>query len=577
MLIENPKPLEQITSRIHTWQEVLSQFFQECEEYANFYRLVEGSKTTPNSFTKTRIGETTRATEALTTSIYRMMTSNEPPYEAVSLNGMQTSEQLAATMILLRWQDYQIKYKRRLLRSIRSGVLFGTTIVETPWATEFKNGRLLWESLNYVPRSLLQCAFEPNVFAIEESPWFAFLDYFHEDQLLDFAQYDPKNWDPIQIQKAIEASKDKNQISSRLEERRRRAGYRDLPMYEVCTYYGRLRDLPRTDQRLWKIKVINQSVPVYAGPNPSPTGRIPVKVARYVDFELEPLGYGVGRLGRLAQRVLDDNRNQYMDIARMGLMNMWIKDRLAGVKNSELKIKPLGIIEADSIDGLKPYVPDLNLVTMGLKMEEVYRAEHQGNTGATPNLQAQVTDASATESSIAQNEAIRRVSVIAEDMADSLIRDFQMEKHEYNKDWLQSDLMLAVSGMPKPLPVNRRTIARDVELFVRITTDKDFRPKRTEHLMQVFQTLSSVRSIPNINVDILPVLKELVRALDVNPGEVVKSAPVPNAVLALQMAMKNAQGAAQELGPEAAARLDEGGAPGMSVADTPVGGVALTP
>src|ERR1051325_11851893 len=119
-----------------------------------------------------------------------------------------------------------------------------------------------------------------------------------------------------------------------------KSGYKQTPPFEVATYYGRIKDLPRSDGKLWKVVVVNETQIVYAGPNPDPDNELPMQVATYLSFELEPLGYGVGRLGRIAQRHLDENRRRYMDIARMGLMNMWLRDRMSGFHKTGFKIWP---------------------------------------------------------------------------------------------------------------------------------------------------------------------------------------------------------------------------------------------
>jgi hypothetical protein len=580
LLISNSKAIEQITAGVSSWQTDLSVFFDEFEEYASNYRLIEPARNfVPTSRTKTRVGETIRATEALTTSIFRMMTAQDPSYDLVSLDFAQSSGDLFNAHLQLRHQDVVLKWKRRLLRSIRSGVLFGTTIVETPWVQQFRFGQLAFEGLGFIPRSLLQCPFEPNVFSIDESPWQAYLDYYTEGQLLDMAEKDPGNWNPDQIRKAIEESKNRQNFSTKLEERRRKAGYKDLPLYEVITYYGRLRDIPREDGRLWMIRVINESVVVTGRGNPAPTGNIPRIVARYTDFETEPYGYGVGRLGRLAQRHMDANRERYMNQITMSLFNMWLKNRLAGIRNIDLKIKPNGIIEADDISeaGLRSWAPDLNSVNFGMKLEEVLKAEHQGNTGATPGLQAQVTDASATESAIAQNEAVRRVSVIAEDMADSLVRDYQQEKQEYNAAWLQTDQYLSLPGMAAPARVNRLNMAQKAGVFVRIVTDKDFRPKRQEYLSTAIQMATSIRNQLPANVDILPIFEEWARGLDIDPRRIVQpTASLPPQTIAerLKTQMMKSQGAAQQLGAEANTGLDNAGVPGANLVDPAIAATA---
>lgn len=579
-MIESEKAVEDVVTRVQGWQEVMSPFFTEFEEYASAYRLLDsGEGQRSNSYTKTRVGETIRSTEALTTSIFRMMTSADPCYDLVSMNGSQTPEQVYAAWLMLRYQDQMMKWKRNLLRSTRGLCLFGTQIIEKPWIQKKRNGQLMWEGLGFVPRSLLQCAFDPYVLNIQESPWIAFLDYKSKDQLLDLADTDPDHWNPQQIELAVDSTANSSSASTQLETRRRRAGYREAPPFEVITYYGRLRDHKREDGKAWCLRLVNEKTVISAYGNPSPIGELPFGVGTYLQFELEPYGYGVGRLGRMAQRHMDENRKRYMDIARMSLMNMWIKDRLSGVKNSDLKIKPLGIIEADDINLLKPFYPDLNAIDVGFKIEEISKNEFQGNSGASVGLQAQVTEASATEASIAQNEAIRRVSVIAEDVAEPFVRDYQMEKHEYNLEWLETDLYIAVSGMEKPQRVNRSTIAPMVNITAKVTTDKDFRPARVRNLLEAWKVLTSIRNRQNIQIDDLELAKEIFNGLDVNSRKVIRDPNdlAPGSVLNFLAANMNAaKQAAGELGPEIEG-MGGGGSPAQASIMTGAGPVLASP
>jgi hypothetical protein len=562
---ERVKAVPGIAAKVQGWQTALTDFFNEFGEYATAYRLMEttdGQKT--NLSTRTRVGETLRATETLTTSIFRMMTAADPPYDVLNRNLQQTEEQVYAVWLQLRYQDAVMKWKRRLLRATRGLCLFGTQFVEKPWISRIRNGQIVWEGLGFRPRSLLQCAFDPFVMEIEETPWIAFIDYLTKDQLEAMAEDDPANWDPGQVQQAIADQGGTPKNSTYLEARRTKAGYRETPPFEVITYYGRVKDLKREDGRLWQVRMVNEKHVVLARGNPSPTGDLPFGVATYMNFELEPLGIGVGRLNRIAQRHMDENRRRYMDIARMGLMNMWLRDRMSGINKADLKIRPLGVVDTDTMDGLKALFPDIRGAELGVKLEEILKAESQGNTGASPGLQATVTDASATEASIAQNEAIRRISVIAEDVAESFVRDYQISKHEYNMKWLETDLFLAVTGAEKPVRVNRMNMAPEVDIMARVTTDKDFRPKRIENLIKAYQIVTSIRNRPNALIDDTPIAKEIVSALDVNPRAVFRSPDniAPNTALNILMEAKQRAGLAQqELGPELPDDGGQGGAP----------------
>jgi hypothetical protein len=462
---------------------------------------------------------------------------------------------------------------------MRGLCLFGTQFVETPWRQRRRpDGALEYEGLAFVPRSLLQCAFDPNVFDIDETPWLVFIDYLTKDQLLDRADQDPENWDPEQIQRAVDdGGGDATARHSELLQRRRtRAGYQRLPDFEVLTAYGAHRDAKRADARKWCIRIVNEKFVVSAFPNPSPTGNLPFKVGKYMEFELEPYARGVGSLGRLSQRDMEDNRRLYKEIIRMSLMNMWLKDRMSGIKNQDLKISPLRIIETEDMNGLRALLPNVEGAGLGLKLEEIFKEEFRGNTGATAGLQAQVTDASATDASIAQNEAIRRISVIAENIGESFVRDYQLEKHIYNLNWLEQDIWAAVTTKDNPVRVNRNTIAAAIDIYARITTDKDFRPRRVQNLLLTLQLLNSIRNRPNVYVDDLPLYEELVAAQDINPGRVIKrdgDIPPNNLLNAIMQSRNIARNQAQEMGPAIEGAGSGGqftGSPG-NVMETPVG------
>jgi hypothetical protein len=578
----NQESIDLIKGRVEQWEQKVGNFLNEFEEYANYYRLIEAPrKSKGDGYTRTRVGETIRATEALATSIFRMLTAHEPNFELVNLNGAQNQEQMHASGILMRWQDYNIKYKRSLLRAIRSGCLMGTQIVEHPYTMRSWDGQIIYESLDFVPRSLIQCAFDPGVIFIEKSPWFAFFDYFTEDQLLDKAEQDPEHWDPIAIQKAIDQYKGQGGKNKAIDSRKTRAGYQTTDnVYEVCTYMGRIRGNKREDGRLWHVRLVNLDFPVAAFGNPHPLNEMPVSVASYIDFELEPYGYGVGRLGKKSQLHLDANRERYMDVITMSLFNMWIKHRLSGITNSSLKIRPLGIIDTDDMDGLRPHLPNLNAAQFGMKLEEMLKAEHQGVTGAVPGLQAISTDSSATEAAITQNEGMRRVAVTAEMMGEPFVRDFQKMKHQYNTEYLESDIWLAVSGMEAPVRVNRRRIARDIEVFARVTTDKDFRPKRVETIKEMFATLTSIRNVIPDQVDIIPILKELLLAVDINPQDVIKqmgSLQATSVQDMLKKGMDQAQARAQEFGDQPTSDIGADEVADTAIASTPAGPVRMSP
>ena len=582
LLRSSEKAKQQILAQVEDWQTTLAHFFEENEEYANSYRLIETSARDRNTFTKTRAGETLRSTEALTTSLYRMLTAQDPNYDLWSMSGEDDAKNLYASHIQLRYQDSVLKWKRKLLRSLRGLTLFGTQFVERPWVTVRKFGAIEFEGLDFVPRSLLQSAFDPHVLNPNDSTWSAFIDYVSDDWLRDRAEEDSEHWDGAEIEKAIGLRSDsESSYSKRLSERRQKAGYTDGPKNEVVTFYGRLRDFPREDKRIWCVRILNAEHIISGFGNPSPTGSLPMMSASYIEFENEPLGYGVGKLGRIAQKHLDFNRIRGIDAATWATYMMLLKSRMSGIRNTDIKFKPLGIVEGEDISeaAIRPFGPDIRAIEIAMKMEEGFRSEFQGNTGATPNLQAQTTGASATEAGLAQNEALRRLSVVAEDIGETFIRDYQLEKHFHNLAWLETDQYVALPGI-EPVRVNRFNLARKVFIAMKIVTDKDFRPERLKNLMNLYQILSSIRNRPNILVDDSVILNEIVRALDFDPQRVIRDKDnlAPQTALNYLMDAKNRVGnAAQEMGGDITGELDEAGVPSAPTQSTPIGDISVTP
>src|SRR4029077_15430440 len=56
-----------------------------------------------------------------------------------------------------------------------------------------------------------------------------------------------------------------------------------------------------------------------------------------------------------------------------------------------------------------------------------------------------------------------------------------------------------------------------IEPYVRIVTDKDFRPERVRRMIEALQTITSVRNqLPgDVNVQIMPLVDEIMHALNV--------------------------------------------------------------
>lgn len=555
----------EIKEKVDYWHSRLVAQLYRFNTYADYWRLVKPPK--PGSldgFANPQVTETTRATEAIATFLQRALTSAQPNFQLLSHNPMVDQESLWKSETVLNWQNTAIQYPRKLLKALRSLALFGTVAVEEPFVAR----QPYYEATDFVVRSLLQIAFDPLCIDISQSGWHAAIDFVTEDQLLDLAAKMPDVWDPQAIQTVVDSAKQYGNMTPEVISRLAAAGYYSFTggpvtanvshVFYMVTYYGPLKDNPLEPGKEWVVSVVNDLHVIRA--HPSPYKRRPFVFAHLNEFELEPYGYGVGRVAEAIQPELNSNRGRMHDTITFSLFNMWIASRMANIKTSQLRVKPWGVVETDDAEGLKPIRPQLEGVNMGKMLEDLLKTEFRATTGASDNLQAVTTDATATESAIAQSEAVRRLSVIAEIVAEPLVREHLSKCHENNMTFLDQPFWVANLGQAKPaFRMFPADFAQDAQVMIKVVTDKDFRPQRNKDLLQLVQIMTSIRQqiTPDMIGVIAPFLQELARGVGMDP----------QAVMAIAGGMQSL-GAAPAVPPQAGGGAMDRVGSGMRAADT---------
>jgi len=519
-----PNPHNEIKEKVDFWHTRLHQQLSRFNIYADFWRLVKPARTGDlTGFANPQVTETARATEAIATFFYRAMTSAQPNFSFVSMNPDVVQDDLWVSEQVINWQQTATQYRRKLLKACRSMALFGTVGFEQPWSVNLP----YYESTDFVPRSLLQIAFDPLAFDIAQSSWHALIDYVTPEYLRALARKMPDVWDAQTIEDAITASGDAKNLSPELTARMTNAGYQTYAgsqgpssLLQLITYYGNLNN----DQsgREWCIATVNDLATIKG--HPSVYKRRPIGFAHMNEFEMEPYAYGVGRVAEATQPEINSNRARMHDTITFSLFNMWLSNRMGNLKQSQMKVRPWGLVEVDGDPDsmLKAIRPQLEGVNFGLQLEQLMKSEFRATTGATDNLQALVTEATATESSIAQTEAVRRLSVMAEIASETLLREHISKCHENNISFLDQPFSIAATGQANNIRVYPSDLALDVEVVTKIVTDKDFRPQRNKDLLQFLQIVTSIRSQnPQLGqVNIQPFVEELARGIGMNPKAV---------------------------------------------------------
>lgn len=521
----------EIKEKIDFWHTRLVSQLYRFNTYADMWRLIKPPRSgNLDGFANPQVTETTRATEAIATFLHRALTSAQPNFQLLSHNPTVDQDSLWKSELIIEWQKIVTQYPRKLLKALRSCTLMGTVGIEQP----FVSNKPYYEATDFVPRSLLQIAFDPMAIDMAASGWHAFIDFMTEDQLRAMAQAMPDVWDKTAVEAAIGSAKQTGNMTPEVVSRLAAAGYISFTggpstanvshIYYVVTYHGPLNDNPLPDGKEWVVGVVNDLHVVRS--HPREQKRRPVTIAHLNEFELEPYGYGVGRVAESLQPEINSNRGRMHDTITFSLFNMWIASRMANIKTSQLRVRPWGVVETDDAEGLKPIRPQLEGVPMGVQLENLLKNEFRATTGATDNLQALVTEATATESSIAQSEAVRRLSVMAEIIAEPLVREHISKMHENNQTFLDQPFWIASNGQGKPpMRVFPSDIAPDAQVIIKVVTDKDFRPQRNKDLLQFMQTFLSIRSMltPQTVGVVAPFIMEFARSVQVDPKLVEKA------------------------------------------------------
>lgn len=596
--------LEEIMEKVNSWETRMETFFKANLIISDSWRIRPGreSGTSQRTLFQSKSGETHRAIETLATLWHRMLFASDPYFEgrAFGLDPMnipiKESQIYAAEAVLLK-QNEAARYKDKVLTWLRSLAGFGTGIAEEPYVSlpyGFKRKHI--EFTDFINRSLLLTGFDVSTFDIYDSDFIFTIDFVSKWVLRNLAAQDTEHWDMGKVEQHVKewgkgAPAVRTRAYGRLENTRRRAGYFDYSanVYENLNYHGRIetnsvveafaesigmKDDPKYSD--WTVGILDGHDISKFHMTQYGDWRTRFKVSTYKKFETESLGYGVGQLGRKLQRNLDLLESLTDDKLLFDVLNMMKIGKYSGYDQKQFVAEPLKMVELEDISQLAPLVGDPRVLQQALVMINLRREDFRNVVGAQTNLQAQITKASATESAIAQTEAIRAAGVHAEIIAESL-RDHSNISHVNNLNYMDEPVWVTLTGMDKPVLIYRNMLPINVGFIWKIVTDKNFRPERQRNLLQGIQIATSIQQFSPTSIKAIdPMWKEYFRDLGMNP-RILEREMTAEEMLAMKMMMMNRAGAVrnqmegEQAGDQSPERSSE------SLQQTPVGLVPTSP
>lgn len=579
------KIIEEIADKVLDYETNMSGFLANVEEWGDMFRVKMPAQRNKKAFSNPRLTEFFRAVNTVGTMSYRMMTAQDPFFELRPMSLLGYEGQMLRVEATLETQIRESKYKQNLLKSCMGLAAFGTQFVEERYKITGINafGRRI-PITTFTPRSLLQVAFERGTTDIAESDWISTSDLISSSSLMSIAEDAPKigqHWEKTVIENAISDESGLTELSPFITARMSANRYANTDNKksnkELLMYYGKLDCI--NDNVEYCVGLVNRRYLVKFYPNKNQHGKRDMRVAHWIEdpLSLDPIALGIGAIGGKLHKSMDANRQRGQDGIAMASYNMWGRLRSAGINDEQMKIRPLQTVDMDERNGLFPLLTNLQGADASLKLEDLLRNEFMAASGATPTLQAIVTEGTATETTLAQNEGLRNISVKAEIAAEQLVREHIMICHSNNVQYLKEPINVNKAGFAgKVYPADLRV---DIDVEVKVTTDKDYKPQRLTQLKEVLGLVLSTKSMhPGLAaMDVVPLIKAIAKGLDINPDELFPNGNTPDP--AMLQAMLAARGGGNGGGQVPNAQGGEGVAlsPAENIIPTPVGGVLGSP
>lgn len=540
---------QEVDGRIQNWDTNMTSFFGEWDEYSSSYRMLPRTdkQGKPKSIFNSRTGETARAGDTLADVWLRMLMPSDLYLEArrQGLNnyGQEISEgELYGVegLLMRQFRDFELKKETR--RCLTSLSIMGLMFAEEPW---LRNKRTRIQGTGLKLRSLIQTAFNPFVSEANDSEFVASIDYMDKSNILWQAKSDPTTWDLPAVEAALAGfdvmskSTARTNVWNRIVARKQRAGYTlaSMNMPEIITYHGRLEPSPFLEEIWaasgntgdmrdsdWTVRVIaGKVVSVY--PTPYGSWQNVFKTATVNLWELEPIGYGVGRRGNNYQKELDFTQSNLNNLLTFQLMNMWKVGRFAGLRQAQIPLSPLGMVKLDKISDMEALRPPLEALPHGMNLMNVWREDFRNTTGAKSNLQAVADDRLATIGSLNQVEAIRSAGVATEIINETFFRPHIEQSHLNNLHLLDEGIWAHVAGIDKPQYFHKDNLPYNVGFEVKTGTDRSIRP--INQLIQMLQVVTSMKNYIGEDVNaVRPILEEMYKSANMDPRRLTQPLPM---------------------------------------------------
>lgn len=515
--------------------------------------MMENSRISPNS------AELYKAVRAITNMQFRMLTSIKPFFQLSPLDilGHADSAKIIKSEHYVTNQLDLSKFPKGLYRSLFMLNLYGSTAIHEQYeplrASFLGNKRYI---TSYRPVSLINCAFALDGYDIEDSSWTCLNDIQAKSCLNKLISHDPtgKMYSLSNIKDILNEEDYIPKINAWVQMRMAWSGYvgnNFLGGMERSTYYGPLDCM--SDGEEYCVEMINRQRIIRME---SYEGLRPVRVATINNLDVEPLGNGLGDQFRPLLGQIDETRSSLQNTIVFAGANMFSKQKGLSDEDMELAIRNFGVVALENPD-IRPLGPAPQTIQALAGYEASLIQQFRQGSGATDTLQALVQgdSSTATEVSLAMNEAVRNISVGSEILAPNLVGDHIKVVLQNGMKYQTKPFTLVIGGTPITIVPADLQIDADVQVLT--MTDQNFRPTRIRNLMQAASLMINTppNALNGTKLDVTPTVLEIVKLLDVpnwqkSVKEITEEDLVRANVIATMTQGQQPMNGAQQTGPE---------------------------
>jgi hypothetical protein len=443
--LQNPNELiGEIVSEFNESEQTLGLWKQKVTKYYELYQLVQKKKHY-EGLANIFVPEILRAVETVVAKLYGLIFSQPDWYSYAGRDDNMDEGPAVALTKLVGYQMDENGFKSRVMDSLRQMVITGLTVRKVLWdfqevsrkvpkrgpqgevATEQKV-ETIRDTWTFEPVDLLTFHISDINIPyndIKKARWIGEQYLVHKNYVKERCK---KGWYSILMKPVLEdaVSASDSQSSNAVRDRLTSAGFQNISnkdKIEIIERWGLLearhvhspeelaeKGLEPDDMVESVVIIANRVAILKLEANPFWHNEKPYVVCPYIPKEFELPGIGIAQIGESLQEEINDTRNQTMDNKTLVLACMWLKERSSGIKNSELTIRPNGVIHTNNVNGLVPLRPPI-VAGVGTNMEGIAKNDLRESAGASSNLQgiAQSGVDTATESSLINRESMGRL------------------------------------------------------------------------------------------------------------------------------------------------------------------------